>query len=50
MIGNLKDFGCRPPDTWWKRKDLWTWKQVQYTYLYRQQAWLKVKDRSFSGL
>jgi hypothetical protein len=50
MIGNIKDFGCRPPDTWWMREDLWEWKKVQSTYLYRQQAWLKVKDRSFSGL
>ncbi len=50
MIGNLRDFECRPPDAWWKREDLWTWERVRSTYRYRQQAWLKVKERSWSGL
>lgn len=50
MIGNLRDFECRPPDTWWEREDLWTWERIRSTYRYRQQAWLKVKERSWSGL
>ena len=49
-IGNLKDTGGKPPESWWERDDLWTWKRIRSTYRYRQQAWLKVKDRSWSGL
>ncbi|XXF78261.1 hypothetical protein P2318_00455 [Myxococcaceae bacterium GXIMD 01537] len=49
-IGNLRDNGIQPPAEWWKRADVWTWRQVLSTYVFRQQAWLKVKDRKLSGL
>jgi len=49
-ISNLRDAGGRPPENWWERIDLWTWEKIQATYQYRQQAWLKVKNRKWSGL
>ncbi|WP_224372836.1 hypothetical protein [Hyalangium versicolor] len=49
-IGMLRDKGLRPPAQWWKLEDVWTWRRVQSTYLFRQQAWLKVKNRTLSGL
>lgn len=49
-IGNLRDVGGTPPDEWWERDDLWTWERIQSTYRFRRQAWLKVKERSWSGL
>ena len=49
-IGNIKDFGMRPPSFWWEAEELWTWERIRSTYRYRQQAWLKVSDRSWSGL
>ncbi|WP_224250024.1 hypothetical protein [Hyalangium gracile] len=49
-IGMLRDKGIQPPAKWWTLEDVWTWRRVQSTYLFRQQAWLKVKDRRLSGL
>jgi hypothetical protein len=49
-IGMLRDKGIQPPAEWWKLPDVWTWRKVCSTYLFRQQAWLKVKDRKLSGL
>jgi len=49
-IGNLREHGVRPPASWWTLPDVWTWRRVCATYLFRQQAWLKVKDRSLSRL
>lgn len=49
-IGNLRDVGGRPPDEWWNRDGLWTWERVRSTYRFRRQSWLKVKERSWSGL
>ena len=49
-IGNLRDTGGRPPESWWESEDLWTWERMRSTYRYRQQACLKVRDRSWSGL
>ena len=49
-IGNLRDFGGEPPDQWWTDNSLWTWQRVRSTYRFRQQAWLKVTDRNWSGL
>jgi hypothetical protein len=49
-IGNIRDIGGLPPEAWWEREDLWTWERMRSTYRYRQQAWLKVKDRTWSGL
>jgi hypothetical protein len=48
-IGNLRDHGGRPPDSWWERGDLWTWERIRSTYRYRQQARLRVKERSWSS-
>ncbi len=51
VIGNLRDLEeDRPPANWWEIEDLWTWERVCSTYRYRQQALLKVKDRTWSGL
>jgi hypothetical protein len=49
-IGMLRDKGIQPPARWWTLEDVWTWRKVRATYLFRQQAWLKVKDRKLSGL
>jgi len=49
-IGNLRDVGGEPPADWRDREEAWTWERVCSTYRFRQQAWLKVKDRSWSGL
>lgn len=49
MIGNIKEFDNKPPESWWEREDLWTWQRIQSTYRYRQQASLKVKDPTWSG-
>ncbi|NIR45383.1 MAG: hypothetical protein GWN99_13275 [Gemmatimonadetes bacterium] len=49
-IGNLRDLEGRPPENWWERDDLWTWEKVCSTYRFRNQAWLKVTDRGWSGL
>ncbi|AGC43985.1 hypothetical protein MYSTI_02669 [Myxococcus stipitatus DSM 14675] len=49
-IGNLRDKGLQPPAEWWKKPEVWTWRQLCATYLHRQQAWLKVKNRSWSRL
>jgi hypothetical protein len=49
-IGMLRDKGLKPPVQWWNLPDVWTWRRVCSTYLFRQQAWLKVKDRKLSGL
>jgi hypothetical protein len=49
-IGNLRDTNGRPPANWWEQTDLWTWQRIQATYQYRQQAWLKVSNRRWSGL
>jgi hypothetical protein len=49
-IGNLRDTNGRPPGNWWEQSDLWTWQRIQATYQYRQQAWLKVNHRGWSGL
>ncbi|NTX12920.1 hypothetical protein HUA76_19165 [Myxococcus sp. CA056] len=49
-IGNLRDKGIQPPAAWWKLPDVWTWRQLCSTYLFKQQAWLKVKNRSLSRL
>jgi len=49
-IGNLRGMEIQPPENWWKIEDLWTWERVCSTYRYRQQALLKVKDRTWSGL
>jgi hypothetical protein len=49
-IGMLRDKGVKPPAQWWTLEDVWTWRKVCSTYLFRQQAWLKVKDRKLSGL
>lgn len=48
-IGNLRDVSS-PPENWWVREDLWTWERIRSTYRFRRHAWLKVKDRSWSGL
>ncbi|MGA1839678.1 MAG: hypothetical protein ACMUIU_03550 [bacterium] len=49
-IGNLRDINGRPPDNWWEQDDLWTWQRIIATYQYYRQAWLKVKNRNWSGL
>jgi hypothetical protein len=51
-IGNLRDMkdGLKPPAKWWTLPDVWTWRRICTTYLFRQQAWLKVRDRKLSGL
>ncbi|MFY2558559.1 hypothetical protein ACN469_13085 [Corallococcus terminator] len=49
-IGNLRTLGIQPPANWWMLPDVWTWRRLCSTYLFRQQAWLKVKDRSLSRL
>ncbi|NMO13466.1 hypothetical protein [Pyxidicoccus fallax] len=49
-IGNLRDKGIKPPAKWWNLPDVWTWRRVCSTYLFRQQAWLKVRNRVLSGL
>ncbi|AKF85701.1 hypothetical protein SAMN05443572_110282 [Myxococcus fulvus] len=49
-IGNLRSIGLEPPEGWWNLPDVWTWRKLCSTYLFRQQAWLKVKDRSLSRL
>ncbi|MCY1015628.1 hypothetical protein [Pyxidicoccus sp. MSG2] len=49
-IGNLRDKGLKPPARWWELPDVWTWRRVTSTYLFRQQAWLKVRNRTLSGL
>jgi hypothetical protein len=49
-MGNLRDLEGRPPASWWEREELWTWERICSTYRFRQQAWLKVKDRSWSSL
>ncbi|QSQ18859.1 hypothetical protein JY651_26235 [Pyxidicoccus parkwayensis] len=49
-IGNLRDKGLKPPAKWWELPDVWTWRRVCSTYLFRQQAWLKVRNRKLSGL
>lgn len=48
-IGNLRDFGGRPPPSWWEREELWTWRRVRSTYRYRHQATLRVRDRQWSS-
>jgi hypothetical protein len=47
-IGNLRDMETQPPENWWEIEDLWTWDRICWTYRYRQQANLKVKDRKWS--
>jgi hypothetical protein len=49
-IGNLRDVGGAPPDQWWNDNSLWTWQRICSTYRFRQQAWLKVTGRKWSGL
>ena len=49
-MGNLRDTGGKPPENWWQNDALWTWEKIQATYQYRQQARLKVKSRSWSGI
>ena len=49
-LGNLRDTGGRPPDQWWNDSRSWTWQRVCSTYRFRQQAALKVTDRSWGGL
>jgi len=49
-IGNLRDKGLKPPAKWWDLPDVWTWRHVCSTYLFRQQAWLKVRNRKLSRL
>lgn len=48
-LGNLRDLDAPPPN-WWEQDDLWTWERILSTYRFRRQAWLKVKERSWSGL
>ncbi len=48
-LGNLRDADLKPPQNWRELEDLWTWRDVQATYLYRRQARLKVKSRNWSG-
>lgn len=48
-IGNLRDHP-KPPQGWWERDDLWTWKQVRAVYRFRRCAALKVTGCSWSGL
>lgn len=49
-IGNLRDVNGQPPGNWWEQEDLWTWSRIMSVYRYRQQARLKVRDRSWSGV
>jgi hypothetical protein len=49
MIGNIGEFN-NPPENWWNRTDLWTWERIKSTYRYRKQAWLKVSERTWSGI
>jgi hypothetical protein len=49
-IGTLRDKGITPPAQWWTLPKVWTWRQVCSTYLFHEQAWLKVKDRKLTGL
>ena len=49
-LGNLRDQGLTPPARWWEHPEVWTWGRVCTTYLFRQQAWLKVRQRRLSGL
>jgi hypothetical protein len=50
-IGNLRDMPQNsPPENWWDIDGLWTWERIRATYLHRQLASLKVKERSWSGL
>ncbi len=49
-LGNLKEFNGQPPARWWEREESWTWERVQSTYQYREQAWLKIRNREWSGL
>jgi hypothetical protein len=46
-IGNLRDTETQPPENWWEIEGLWTWDRICWTYRYRQQANLKVKDRTW---
>jgi len=47
-IGNLREFGSKPPFSWWEREGLWTWERMCSTYRYRHEAWLRIKGRSWS--
>ena len=47
-IGNIKEFGCKPPENWWEREDLWTWDRLKSYYPDLKQARLKVKNLSWS--
>ncbi|MDJ0911736.1 MAG: hypothetical protein QNI99_21290 [Woeseiaceae bacterium] len=49
-IGNLEDVGGSPPDDWWTVDTVWTWDRICSTYRFRQQARLRVRDRSWSGM
>ncbi|RKG90431.1 hypothetical protein D7W82_03820 [Corallococcus sp. CA049B] len=41
-LGNLRDVGLQPPEQWWMRSEVWTWRRICSTYPFRRQAWLKV--------
>ncbi|MBU8900645.1 hypothetical protein KRR26_34050 [Corallococcus sp. M34] len=49
-VGSLHEVGLKPPGDWWTRSDVWTWRRICSTYLFRRQAWLKVKERTLSGV
>lgn len=49
-LGNLRDVGVKPPAGWWERDAVWTWRKVCSTYRFHQQATLKVRERTLSGL
>jgi hypothetical protein len=48
-IGNLRDVDVQPPQNWWEMAALWTWDDICATYRYRQQARLKVRNRTWNS-
>jgi len=48
-LGNLRDLpDGKPPTRWWENDKLWTWQDMCTRYRFRQQARLKVRDRSWT--
>jgi len=48
-LGNLRDFGGKPPPRWWEVEDLWTWQRICGTYRYRKQATLSIASCTWSN-
>ncbi len=49
-IGNLSEAGGAPPAEWCNKSALWPWQRICSTYRFRQQGWLRVTQRSWSGV